>query len=55
MKMQNAATRAGIGCDLDNYRSKRGSKPTAGEHKVAIRIVHNRVPGLVSGVIGNEP
>lgn len=54
MKMQDAATRAGIGCDLGDDRSKRGREWAAGEHKVAIRIVDNRVLGLVSGIIRDE-
>ncbi|KAG9663982.1 hypothetical protein KCV03_g9820, partial [Aureobasidium melanogenum] len=55
MEMQDAATRAGIGCDIDNYCSEQGRKSAAGEHRVKIRIVNNGVLGLVSGSAADEP
>lgn len=50
MKMQDAATRADVGCDLNDCCSEQGRGSVAGEHKVAIRIIDNRVLGLVSSI-----
>jgi hypothetical protein len=55
MKMQDAVTTAGIGCDLDNYCSRPGGKLGVGVHKVAIRILSNRVLGFVASTTGDEP
>jgi hypothetical protein len=55
MKMQDAVTTADIGCDLDNYCSRPGEKLGVGVHKVAIRILSNRVLGFVASTTGDEP
>jgi hypothetical protein len=54
MKMQDAMIIAGIGCDLDNYYSRLGIKLGVGVHKVAIRIISNRVLGLVASTTRDE-
>jgi hypothetical protein len=54
MKMQDAVATAGIGCDLDNYCSRPGEKLGVGVHKVAIRILSNRVLDLWQVLLGTN-